>query len=196
MTEPETSRVRILHAAAAIASELGYIGTTISKVRKQSGLPTSSIYWYFGDKDHLMAEVIDHSFTEWVASVGQWGNAPQPPVPLGQALRTVLTASSVSLQAAPDFLRIGHMLLLEAREVEAVARRRFVVIRSTILEQTASWLEKFLPETAPDTLARDLARLIIASQDGLFLARQRGETWDSEYMIDLMVATVEFAVAD
>lgn len=195
MTMPETPRIRILRATAALASEFGYIGTTISKITKQTGMPTSSIYWYFGDKDHLMAEVIEHTFAEWTASLPQPGDIPQPPIPLGETLRTVLDASSLSFQQAPDFLRIGHMLLLETREVEAVARKRLVAIRSTLLDQTAAWLANFLPEGAPENLARDLARLIIASQDGLFLARQRGETWNSEYIVDLIVATAENAVA-
>lgn len=195
MSDTMSSRLRILQAATTIASEYGYIGATISKITKKAGLPTSSIYWYFGDKDHLMAEVIDHCYVEWVASFSPDSDLPGPPVPLGEALRIVMSANIRTLEGTPDFLRIGHMLLLEAREGEDVARQRIIEIRSTILDRTALWLGKFLPETAPETLAGDLARLLIASQDGLFLARQRGETWDSEHIIDLIVATAEVAVA-
>lgn len=196
MSATATSRLRILRAATSIASEYGYIGATISKITMKAGLPTSSIYWYFEDKDHLMAEVIDHCYAEWASSFPPQSDLPQPPVPLGEALRMVMSAGSQTLEAAPDFLRIGHMLLLEARDGEDVARQRIIAIRSKIVEQTAQWLAKFLPETAPETLAPDLARLLIASHDGLFLARQRGETWDSEHIVDLIVATTEVAVAE
>ena len=196
MNEPETPRTRILHAAATIASESGYIGTTISKIRKQTGLPSSSIYWYFGDKDRLMAEVIDHSYAEWAALLPQDDALPTPPTPLDEVLRTLLRATTLAHQETPDFLRIGHMLLLEGRDVESVARQRYIAIRATMVTRTAAWLERFLPSTAPETLPHDLARLIVASQDGLFLARQRGETWDSERIIDVIVATAEAAVTD
>lgn len=196
INDSETPKTRILHAAAAIASEYGYIGTTISKIRKQTGQPSSSIYWYFGDKDRLMAEVIDHSYAEWAALVPQDDALPTPPTPLDEALRTLLRAIIRAHQETPDFLRIGHMLLLEGRDVESVARQRYTAIRATMVTKTAAWLERFLSDSAPEALALDLARLIVAAQDGMFLAQQRGETWDSERIIDVIVATVETAVID
>jgi AcrR family transcriptional regulator len=39
----DSSRRRIVDAAAQIAAEGGYEGTTISKVVKRSGLPVSSV---------------------------------------------------------------------------------------------------------------------------------------------------------
>ena len=49
----EESRQRILDAAAEIAGERGYDGTSIALVSERSGLPASSIYWHFEDKDAL-----------------------------------------------------------------------------------------------------------------------------------------------
>lgn len=65
--QPDVSRERILAAAAEIAAEAGYEGTTISKVTKRSGLPVSSVYWFFKDKDELLAEVVRHTFESWIA---------------------------------------------------------------------------------------------------------------------------------
>src|SRR3954467_12146339 len=61
----EASRQRILDAAAEIAGERGYDGTSINLVSERSGLPASSIYWHFTDKDDLIAAVIERSFTRW-----------------------------------------------------------------------------------------------------------------------------------
>ena len=58
----EQSRQRILDAATEVATERGYEGTTISLVSKKSGLPPTSIYWHFADKDDLIAAVIERSF--------------------------------------------------------------------------------------------------------------------------------------
>ena len=57
----EQSRERMLDAATEVATERGYEGTTISLVSKKSGLPPTSIYWHFADKDDLIAAVIERS---------------------------------------------------------------------------------------------------------------------------------------
>src|SRR3712207_7163102 len=44
-------------AAAEIAAEHGYAGTTIARITERSGLPASSVYWFFEDKDDLLAAV-------------------------------------------------------------------------------------------------------------------------------------------
>ena len=52
-----------------MATERGYEGTTISLVSKKSGLPPTSIYWHFADKDDLIAAVIERSFQRWLAAL-------------------------------------------------------------------------------------------------------------------------------
>ena len=64
----ELSRERILDAATEIAAERGYEGTSIALVSKKCGLPASSIYWHFTDKDDLIAAVIERSFASWLAA--------------------------------------------------------------------------------------------------------------------------------
>ena len=68
----EESRQRILDAAAKIAGDRGYEGTSIALVSERSGLPASSIYWHFEDKDHLIAAVIEHSFNRWLENIRAW----------------------------------------------------------------------------------------------------------------------------
>ena len=97
--QPESSRLRILKAAAQIAAERGYEGTTISRICERSGLPVSSVYWFYKDKDELLAEVVAHSFTEWLADQPAWHATPD--VPLGESLRLILTRSVRSLPDAP-----------------------------------------------------------------------------------------------
>ena len=61
----EASRSKILDAATEVAAERGYEGTSIALVSKKCGLPASSIYWHFKDKDDLIAAVIARSFADW-----------------------------------------------------------------------------------------------------------------------------------
>ncbi|MEU5994818.1 TetR/AcrR family transcriptional regulator [Spirillospora sp. NPDC047418] len=195
----EISRDRILKAAAEIASECGYEGTTISRVTKRSGLPASSVYWFFRDKDHLMAEVVRHSFEQWIAAQPRWERDPRDERPLAEGLRAILSRSVRTLRDAPDFLRIGHMLLLESREVEAEARRYFLATRDAVSNTIAAWFTSHfgteLQARRPE-LGMDLARIVVAATDGLFLAHQiNDDDWDPDDFVTVVVTIVEQAVA-
>ena len=74
----EQSRQRILDAATEVATERGYDGTTISLVSKKSGLPPTSIYWHFTDKDDLIAAVIERSYQRWLAALELPGGRGRP----------------------------------------------------------------------------------------------------------------------
>src|SRR5271166_5415416 len=103
----EQSRQRILDAATEVATERGYEGTTISVVSKNNGLPPTSIYWQFADKDDLIAAVIERSFQRWLAALE---------LPSGQGTHEQAielgTQVAKALLDAPDFLRLGLMLAL------------------------------------------------------------------------------------
>lgn len=195
--QSEASRTRILRAAAQIAAECGYEGTTISKVTKRSGLPVSSVYWFFRDKDDLLAEVVRHSFDEWIALQPTW-DAPDPGRRrVGEALRAILSRSTTSLAAAPDFLRIGHMLLLEQRAEEPAGRVIFLEARRNVEQTVSAWFAAFLTDEVrrrhPD-LALELARIVIAATDGLFLAHQIDQAGNPGDFVDVVVTIVEAAL--
>ena len=71
------ARDKILDAAGEIASERGYEGTSISLVSKRSGLPASSIYWHFKNKDDLISAVIERSFNAWLQALIDFGPADE-----------------------------------------------------------------------------------------------------------------------
>src|SRR5580693_9054607 len=98
----ELSRERILDAATEIASERGYEGTSIALVSAKCGLPASSIYWHFKDKDDLIAAVIERSFEHWLSA---W---QMPTNGTGQErLVAVVMQIAKALLDSPDFLRLG-----------------------------------------------------------------------------------------
>jgi AcrR family transcriptional regulator len=193
--QSEASRTRILRAAAQIAAECGYEGTTISKITKRSGLPVSSVYWFFRDKDHLLAEVVRHSFQEeWIGLQPTWDVPQAGRGRVGEALRAILSRSTASLAAAPDFLRIGHMLLLEQRAEEPEGREIFMQTRRDVEAAVSAWFEAFISDEVrrrrPD-LALDLARIVFAATDGLFLAHQIDQAGDPGDFVDMVVTMVE-----
>lgn len=164
----ELSRSRILDAATEIAAERGYEGTSIGAVSAKCGLPASSIYWHFKDKDDLIAAVIERSFSHWLTV---W----QLPDDVGaqDRLMAVAAGTAKAVMDSPDFLRLGLMLALERRPVEPRARAMFVEVRDQALHALTRNLEDVAPGLTEEQI-RQLATYAIAGADGLFIAKEVG----------------------
>ncbi|CAJ1500122.1 MULTISPECIES: TetR/AcrR family transcriptional regulator [Mycobacteriaceae] len=165
----ELSRERILDAASEIAAERGYEGTSIALVSAKCELPASSIYWHFKNKDDLIAAVIERSFVSWLSAwqVPAEGTAHERVQGLAMQIAKALLES-------PDFIRLGLMLALERRPIEARARAMFIQART----QTAVALTQTLGELTPgltETQMRQLVTYAIAGADGLFIANEVDE---------------------
>lgn len=163
------SRRRIIDAAAAVAGERGYEGTSIAQVSKESGLPASSIYWHFADKDALLAAVVEESVELWLGQVTRGE---------GEDLRERVTAFCLGVartfRDSPDFLRLCLMLALERRPVEPAARGIYLRLRREALDRIAAELCRVRPGLAEGD-ARVLATYALAGGDGIFLASLTGD---------------------
>ena len=163
------SRRRIIEAAAAVAGERGYEGTSIARISKASGLPASSIYWHFKDKDALLAAVVAEGVELWLGQVTQTDGSslPEKVMSLSRGVARALTES-------PDFQRLGLMLALEKRPDQTAGREIFLRLRGEAVEAIAQELHKARPGLSSDR-AHDLATYALAGGDGIFLASQFGE---------------------
>jgi AcrR family transcriptional regulator len=178
----ELSRERILDAATTIAAERGYEGTGIALVSAKCGLPASSIYWHFKNKDDLIAAVIERSFADWLKA---W-QVPDQGAPLDRLARFAMQVAKALLDS-PDFIRLGLMLALERRPVEPRARAMFLQARAQTYDGLAETIRGFLPELA-DAQIHQLATYAIAGADGLFIAKELGgDTVDLLEQLELHV---------
>jgi AcrR family transcriptional regulator len=164
----ELSRARILEAATEIASERGYEGTSIALVSAKCGLPASSIYWHFKDKDDLIAAVIERSFADWLTA---WQ------LPAEGAARDRLATMAMQIAKAlldsPDFIRLGLMLALERRPVEPRARAMFLQARAQACYELTNAVRELTPGLT-DAQIDQLVTYAIAGGDGLFIAKEIG----------------------
>ncbi len=164
----ELSRERILDAATEIAAERGYEGASIALVSAKCGLPASSIYWHFKNKDDLIAAVIERSFADWMKA---WqvpvGGSPQDRL-VGLAMQI-----AKALLDSPDFIRLGLMLSLERRPVEPRARAMFLQLRAQTFDQLVDTMRAFTPDLT-DAQVHQLVTYAIAGADGLFIAKEIG----------------------
>ena len=164
----EVSRNRILDAATEIASERGYEGTSIALVSAKCGLPASSIYWHFKDKDDLIAAVIERSFADWISA---WQMPDEGTA--RERLVTMVLQIGKALLDSPDFLRLGLMLALERRPVEPRARAMFIDVRTQMYSTLCTTVRELFPELT-DAQIHQLATYAMAGADGLFIAKEIG----------------------
>lgn len=168
------SRQMILEAALRLAAERGYVGTTMALVRRATGLPPSSLYWHFSNKDQLLAEALEHGYTRWNDIAPRW-----EPTPTGDDLRKGLLANlrrttSDTHGAKADWWRMGLMLALESGPtVGDGPRERFLQIRTQTLAEFERWWDEAVD--LPATHIETLARLTLAAHDGLFIHAQTDE---------------------
>ncbi len=183
------AREKILDAAAQIASERGYEGTSISLVSDRSGFPASSIYWHFKNKDDLIAAVIERSFEAWLQALTSL-EPPDENAPIEAIVTQQAKNFSSAIEVSPDFLRLGLMLGLEHRPQDPTARRSFLKIRSQTFRNVAKNYARWLPDL--DEHAREeLASFTIALADGFFMSQQvADDTHDLLRRYDLQAAAM------
>ena len=163
-----------------------YQGTSINLVSERSGLPVSSIYWHFTNKDELVAAVIDRSFHTWVVSLG----LAQMPIdaPPVEAVRHAMHRTADALTEAPDFLRLGLMLILERRPEELSARTKFVEVRHLTVDHSIRLYATIFPHL-DDAAHRSLAMLTMAAADGILVLHEIDDL-DMTAAFDLLAAAI------
>ncbi|WP_270889324.1 TetR/AcrR family transcriptional regulator [Pedococcus sp. 5OH_020] len=167
----EESRLAILDATLAIAAERGYDGTTVALVTERTGLPASSIYWHFGNKDKLLAATLEHSYREWRRTAPTWA----PRADSGDLLERVegrLQRGARALAQKPEFWSLGLMLALQQRVKEPAARVLYSQVRQETEDAVAGWWREVLEDdavSADPALPQRLAKFYMMMMDGLFL---------------------------
>src|SRR6201992_2080915 len=166
--DAELSRERILDAATEIAAERGYEGASIALVSAKCGLPASSIYWHFKNKDDLIAAVIERSFGDWLKA---W-EVPVEGSPQDRLVGLAMQLAKALLDS-PDFIRLGLMLSLDRRPAEPRARAMFLQLRAQTFDQLIDTMRGFTPDLT-DAQVHQLVTYAIAGADGLFIAKEIG----------------------
>lgn len=180
----DASRQTILDATLRIAGERGYVGTTMSLVQKETGLPASSLYWHFHSKDDLLMAALDHGWSLWRDQVQPWRDVAESGR-LADSLFLNLSKGAAHLEAEPGFWRMGLLLSLESGPaVRSGPRERFAEIRAEALGQLDAWWSKVIT-TRPEA-SRVLAQFTLATLDGLFIRHQSEGPGDLQALLRLL----------
>lgn len=189
----EESREAILRATLEIAASSGYDGTTVAKVVEQTGLPASSIYWHFGNKEKLLAATLEYSYRQWRPTAPTWVRRDEPD-DLRERIEQRFQRAARSLIDTPQFWQLGLLLTLQKRVKEPEARERYLEVRRDTEDAMAGWwTEVLLPEAFPDeearvVAARTIARTHMVLMDGLFIHVRSGSPKDVRRLSALVAA--------
>lgn len=187
----DTSREQILDATERLMSAQGYAATSISHIRKECGLPASSIYWHFGSKEGVLAAVMERGADRFFAQLPR----RDPGDPHEPDIETRRAAAAKLLAQHPDFLRLTYMLSLERSTdpaVDAAIRR----VRDTAIAGFRAAIAPMIPAgVAPERAERvvnELAAFATAISDGVFFADHlEPETTDVDRMYVRMIQAVQ-----
>lgn len=189
----EISRDAILRATLEIAASSGYDGTTVAKVVDRTGLPASSIYWHFGNKEKLLAATLEYSYRQWRPTAPTWVRRDEPH-DLRERIEQRFQRAAQSLVETPQFWQLGLLLTLQKRVKEPEARARYLEVRRDTEDAMAQWwTEVLLPEAFDDdealaAAARRVARTHMVLMDGLFVHVRSSSAKDVRRLTTLVAA--------
>ncbi|WP_059008217.1 TetR/AcrR family transcriptional regulator [Streptomyces specialis] len=153
----QESRRLLLDAAAGLFAERGYRQTTFADIAERSGVSRGSIPWHFGNKEGLLAAVVEDVLTTVHAAM-----APPPsgtPEPAGPESLDRAMERAVRFTRMPTS-KLLITLIAEAVEPDSPLHGRYAALHDAMRAQIRAWL-------APAALPRgfDLDALAV-----LFLA--------------------------
>jgi AcrR family transcriptional regulator len=187
------SRDRILDATERLVAERGYTAASISLISRASGLPASSIYWYFGSKEGLLAAVVERSARRWLRAQSRWLSS-------GGDLPEFLRATGEAVAEHPDFVRMLMMLMLDRRDGVPAARDAMRAVWRDVEGRMRHVLAEHFglrPDGDDAELAERLGRFAMALIDGVLVDSQIDPegTPISDVFADLAVALPAIAAA-
>lgn len=180
----ERSRRKILDSAAEIATERGYDGTSIAEISRRCGLPASSIYWHFKDKDDLMATVIEESFDDWNRS---WHIDADGDILI--ELATIAEQLIDALHTHPQFIHIGLPLALQQRSDDPRPRRMYLQMRANLRARFEKIGATHFAHVPPGRRTAVITYLI-AGAEGLVISHELDPASDIEELLQLHATSV------
>jgi AcrR family transcriptional regulator len=162
------SKERILEAATELFSTRGYAGAGVDKLAERSGIAKTAIYYHFGNKEGLLAAVLERAAGQWIEGIEQAvRQAGDDPI---QRLDRALAGMRAMLEERPWIYNLFQILALEIAdekpEIGATLSAILAKARQAIVDGFNEALGTQLPQ------AEVLATVLLATLDGISLGLQ------------------------
>jgi len=153
------SRLILLTTAGELFAEKGYQRTTFADVADRAGISRGSISWHFGNKEGLMAAVLEHETDELLATLSRIEQMSGAEV--ADYLNQLSTDGTIQ--------RISRLFLglyVEALKPDSATRDAFVAIHDRIRASVQAWVEQTLDIPEGNT-SHDVAVLLFGAALGI-----------------------------
>ncbi len=127
----QESRRLLIAAATDLFAERGYRQTTFEDIATKSGVSRGSIPWHFGNKEGLLAAVVEH-----VVDKLQTDTSALEPGALDRTLHALVTFTR-----SPS-AKLFITLLAEAVEPDSPLHKWYADLHKTLRDQVRSWVEQ------------------------------------------------------
>jgi AcrR family transcriptional regulator len=159
---PDASRERILEAAAELFSQRGYAGVGVDELAARSGIAKTAIYHHFGNKDGLLAAVVERTAAAWIEGIRQASSEGSSPL---ENLDRALAGMRMLLEEKPWVFKLLQILALEVADQKPEIR---ATLQSLLRRATAAIVEGMREAMgAPVPEAEVIARAILALLHGI-----------------------------
>jgi AcrR family transcriptional regulator len=162
----DVSRERILDAAAELFSQRGYAGAGVDQLAARSGIAKTAIYYHFGNKEGLLAAVLERAASTWIDGID--AAAKQGGDPLAR-LDRALAGMRAMLEDRPWILKLLQILALEVAEEKPEVRATLQSILRRARGAIVAGLGDALGVELPN--AERIAGIMLALLDGVSLGQ-------------------------
>jgi AcrR family transcriptional regulator len=165
----ELSMAAVLAAAEFLFVTQGYNGTTTEKIGELAGLTKGSVYFYYGNKEGVLLELLNrvqaHVLEPYVQLLRDNGLTP-----VERMTRFLEMTGKVALDH-PGSMLLPIVVSIELAGTESEAGRRVKAGYNRIAEEIRKVLELGQASGAfrSDLSSGDMARLLISTCDGMML---------------------------
>jgi len=163
----DVSRERILEAATELFASRGYAGAGVDQLAQRSGIAKTAIYYHFGNKEGLLAAVLERAATQWI--VGILEASREGGDPLGH-LDRALAGMRAMLEERPWIYKLFQILTLEVADSKPEIRATLRSIVRRAKQAIVDGMRDAIGVDVPD--ADGIATLILAALDGISLGLQ------------------------
>jgi AcrR family transcriptional regulator len=163
---PDISRERILHAATELFAQKGYAGAGVDELAARSTIAKTAIYYHFGNKEGLLAAVIERLATEWIDRIRAVADEASSPL---ERLDRALAGMRALVEDTPWVLKLFQLMALELAETKPEVRASLLTVAQRARGAIVSGLRDALGAEVPDADA--VARVVLALLNGIVLAR-------------------------
>jgi AcrR family transcriptional regulator len=186
----DVSRERILQAATQVFATRGYAGAGVDRLAQRSGIAKTAIYYHFGNKEGLLAAVLERAATQWIDGIRS--AAQQAGEPL-QRLDRALLGMRAMLEERPWIYKLFQILALEVAdekpEIRATLRGILDKARGAIVDGMHDALGVDVPG------AGQVASMMLSILDGISLGMQIDDSLELDDAFAELRRVVAFMVA-